>query len=454
MRDDTPVPSLQRKMHMNVLFVYTNIDGFHFDNYHFGLGSLVSVTKNADHETKVLVLTEADHILEYKDELQAFQPDVVGFSSVSSQYVFIKKLAKMTKEFSSDIITVCGGVHPTLSADSLLECDSLDGLFRGESELSFVEFLGRIQSGQDYSGTENFAYVADGQVVSNPMKPLIQDLDILPDPDKDTYPYHASSIVTTGAAPFFFTRGCPFTCTYCFNQHFADLYDRKRNFPRFRSAEKCIQEIERVMEKYHEDIRYVFIGDDIFGPNDAWRNEFCSKYKERVLGKYKKRFMILMRVEMCQKVDLPRLLKDSGCFRVFFGVESGDERQRKEVLDRRMSDDPIIRAFDLVRSVGLETLAVNIIGFPEETEDMIKKTVDLNRRLKPTISGVNIFYPYRGTELGDRCFQERLVDLEKFETFSKERRESVLSFPEEHHGMLMHYYQNWSRLRGVWNTER
>ena len=77
---------------------------------------------------------------------------------------------------------------------------------------------------------------------------------------------------------------------------------------------------------------------------------------------------------------------------------------------------------------------------------MIKKTVKLNRILRPTTSGVNIFYPYKGTPLGDKCFSDDLVDLEKFATFSAERRDSVLKFPEKHLNLLLAYQRDWDGL--------
>ena len=105
--------------------------------------------------------------------------------------------------------------------------------------------------------------------------------------------------------------------------------------------------------------------------------------------------------------------------------------------------------------MGLETLAVNIIGFPDETEEMIKRTIKLNKILKPTTSAVNVFYPYKGTELGDKCFKENLVDLERFETFDNERRESILNFSEDHHKMIMSYYNNWDKLiQPIWAKQR
>ena len=437
---------------MKVLFIYTNIDGFHYDNYHFGLATLVSVTKNLGHDTEVFILTKREDYAIFATKINDFKPDIVGFSSVSSQYMFVKDLAKMAKNILPNIITIAGGVHPTLSPDSLLETNFIDGFLMGESELALEEFLYKIDNGLPYKDTDNFAYVKDGKVIRNKLKKLVEDLDTLPIPDKDIYPYYRHSIKHTRQAPFFFTRGCPYTCTYCMNQSFADLYNRKRNYPRHRSVEPCIQEIEQVVEKYHKEIDYVFIGDDIFGPNFEWRKEFCDQYKERIWNKYNMKFMVLLRVEMCKNEKLLKVLKDAGAFRIFFGVESGDEAQRREVLDRQMTDETIYKAFANCHKNGLETLAVNIIGFPDETEEMIKRTVSLNRSLGMTHSGVNVFYPYRGTPLGDFCFENDLVDLDKFNSFSNERRESVLRFSKERNKMIMKYYNNWdSYVHPFWS---
>ena len=438
-------PNLKCKP-LKVLYVFTNIDGMHYDNYHFGLATLVSVTKNLGHDVQLSLLSNREHYSDYSKIIKEFKPDVVGFSAVSSQFPFCKELAQIAKDNLPNVITIAGGVHPTLSPDSLLDGDSIDGFIRGEAEEAIVDFLINVSNGLDYKKTDNYAYVENGKVVSNELKPLVKDLDELPLPDKEIYPYYENTIKLIGSAPFFFTRGCPYTCTYCMNQSFADLYGRKRNFPRYRSPESCIQEIEDVVVRHHKDIEYIFIGDDIFGPNLKWRKEFCDKYKERILQKFGTKFMVLLRVEMCQNDETLKALKDAGAFRIFFGVESGDEAQRREVLDRKMTDKTITTAFDNCHKNGLETLAVNIIGFPGETEEMIKSTVKLNRELKMSSSGVNIFYPYHGTPLGDHCFENDLVDIDKFNNFSMERRESTLKFSKEHEDMIMRYFNNWDNL--------
>ena len=440
---------------MKILFVYTNINGFHYDNYHFGVGSLVQTVLDKGHDVNVKILLSKGEYIEFENEIQKNTPDLICFTAVSSQFPHIKDLASIAKKFSSGIITICGGVHPTLAPEEILNSKDLDYFIRGEGELALTEFLRRIEAGVDYFDSPNLCFEKDGNLVKNELLPLVKNLDELPIPNKTLYPYYESSILKTRTAPFFFTRGCPFTCTYCFNQYWANIYNRSRNYPRFRSAEICIQEIEQVASKYNKEIDFLFIGDDIFGANGKWRQEFCEKYYERIYKKYNLKYMILMRVEMCTTGKLLKMLKDSGCFRIFFGVESGDEEQRQEVLDRKMSDSTIIKAFDMCRKMGLETLAVNIIGFPDETEEMIKQTIKLNQILKPTISAVNVFYPYQGTELGDKCFKENLVDLKRFETFDNERRESVLNFSEDHHKMIMSYYNNWEKLvQPIWAKQR
>ena len=433
---------------MNVLFVYPNINGFHYDNYHFGLASLVSITRREKHNVKVVIISEKSEYNHLLDEVESFKPVVIGFSSVSSQFNYVKGMAALIKELFPSITIICGGVHPTINADALLEAENINGFFVGESELSIIEFLNKIEKGESFKETDNFAYVQDGKVVRNKLKNLLEDLDLLPHPDKEIYPYK-KTIMDLGYAPFFFARGCPYMCTYCSNHALAKLYGRKRNYPRFRSSETCILEIEEVMEKYGKLIEFVWIMDDIFGLNNKWREEFCEKYKSRI----KKKFMILIRVEMAND-SLFDMLRDAGCFRVFFGVESGNEKVRSEIMGRKMSNEEIINAFDLCHKHGLETLAVNIIGVPGESEKEILDTVKLNRRLRPTASGVNIFYPYKGTELGDKCFKEGLVDEERLLNFSNERRETVLRYSKKHKKMLSYYYRNWEILIDPYNIKQ
>ena len=149
-----------------------------------------------------------------------------------------------------------------------------------------------------------------------------------------------------------------------------------------------------------------------------------------------------------------RLLKAAGCYRISIGVESGNDHIRNDVMNRKMSREQIVNAFALAHARGIETMAINMMGLPGETDEMIWDTIRLNRQIKPTFSGVNIFYPYRGTKLGDRCFDEGLVDERRYRNFSNERRESVLNFPEAHRRKLTNYHRHWESLVYPWSVKR
>ena len=95
---------------MKVLFVYPNINGFHNDNYHFGLASLVSVTRKEKHNVKVVIISKRSEYNHLLDEVKSFKPVVIGFSSVSSQFYHVKEMATLMKEAFPSSIIICGGV--------------------------------------------------------------------------------------------------------------------------------------------------------------------------------------------------------------------------------------------------------------------------------------------------------------------------------------------------------
>ncbi len=109
---------------MNILFVYTNIKGFikgfHEDIYSFGLASIVSIAKKHNYNTKVVLVKKQDEYQSVLDEIHSFKPELVAFTSVSSQFIYVKDLAARIKSVFPSITSVCGGIHPTLFPECLL----------------------------------------------------------------------------------------------------------------------------------------------------------------------------------------------------------------------------------------------------------------------------------------------------------------------------------------------
>ncbi|MGZ5500060.1 MAG: B12-binding domain-containing radical SAM protein [Methylobacter sp.] len=423
---------------MRVLFVYTNVNGFHENCYSPGLAYVVSSTRANGHITELVIIrSKEDYLLAIK-EVENFKPHVVGFSAVSSQFGVVKEIAALIKKHDENIITVCGGVHPTIYPNCILEAKSLDGIFIGESEIAFVEFLHKLENSIPYNTTDNFAYVFENKLIRNKLKPLIIDLDVLPYPDKDVYSYQ-EAVREAGAAPFFFSRGCPYLCTYCCNHAIANAYNLNHNKTRYRSAKSSVNEIEDALAIY--PMETITIRDDIFGLNKKWCRDFCSEYKIRI----GKPFSVFSRVDVVNE-EYVQQLKEAGCSRITFAIESGNEYMLNEIMNRNLSINQMIKAFDLVNRAGLQTTAINLIGIPGETEDMIWDTIKLNRIVNPTTSRVNIFYPYKGTVLGDKCFTDKLVLEDIYEDFYNERRDSVLNFSAEYKAKLIYVREHWESL--------
>ncbi len=432
---------------MKVLFIYSNVNGFHENCYSPGLAYIVSITRKSGFESKVLIVRNKNDYLRVKNLVRTYRPRIIGFTAVSSQFSTITELARLVKNVDERIITVCGGVHPTIYPECLLEEDSLDGVFIGESEHAFVEFLQRIDASLPYESTDNFAYVKNGKIIRNPLKPLITNLDELPYPDKKIYPYK-EAIAAAGYAPFVFSRGCPYLCTYCCNHAIANRYGLSKNKMRCRSVESSIREIEEALTIV--EMNRIVIRDDIFGLDRGWMKEFCQSYKKRI----NQPFSVFSRADIIDD-EYAQLLKEAGCSTIAIAIESGNDYIRNNVMNKNISKNQIKRSFEISRKHGLETTGINLIGVPNETEEMIWETILFNRSINPTNSRANIFHPYKGTKLGDYCFTKGLVDISLINNFTNERRESVLTFPQEHRNKLIYYQKNWQNcVYGNWDYPR
>ena len=428
---------------MKVLFVYTNVNGEHADSFADGIAVIMAVTKKAGHNIKDIQIFEKSQYPSIDKAVKEFKPDVVGFTSVSSQFSVVCELASQVKKISPKTINVCGGVHTTLYPQCVLESKDLDAVFIGDAEYPFLDFLEKIENNKSWKDCDNIAYNDNGKMKKNKLRPLLNDkeLELLPHPERPLGSYD-DTLKKIGIAPFHFTRGCPFTCSYCSNIGIAKVYGNTRYNIRQASPEYAIQEIEETIKKFPSigPVYKVFLTDDIFGLNKKWRREFLALYRKRI----KIPFYCLLRCDVVTE-DTMQDLASGYCALIMFGVESGNDYIRNNVMSRDMPRETIIRAFKLAKKYKVRTTAINIIGVPGETKEMLMDTVNLNREIQPDFSGVNIFYPYRGTPLGDKSFKDGLVNIEKFNDLTNERRESVMNYSQEWLNTLTYYKENWEK---------
>jgi len=406
-------------MQMRVLLIYPDLETT--VSYSFGVGIIVAFLKEHGHKVKVIHLNEEiGYRFNYqriRKDIESFNPDLIGFSSTSNQFKFVKKLAPLVKK-DFNVPIVCGGVHATSAPEGVITEEAIDFICVGEGEYAFLELVDNLERGKDVSNIENIWLKSNGAIIRNQLRAPIKDLDALPFADRKEVDHKRIVEISRGWANILVSRGCPYRCTYCINYTYFDLYGNKYTV-RFRSVDNVLKEIELLLKD--PNVKMINFNDDTFTINNEWVLEFCEKYAK----KFKVPFACNTRVTNFN-AGIAKALKKAGCQEVKIGLESGSQRIRKEILNRHMSDELIIKAFDIAKQAGLRCWAFTMIGIPTETKDDVVKTVELLAKIRPYIIRCSIFYPFKGTKIYDYCVEHNLIDKEKEGKYSNYFEESIL----------------------------
>lgn len=367
---------------MRVLFIYPNQTGQ--IACQLGIGYLSSILKEAGHKTDLFdttyLLYESFEIIKKRlfDKINKFHPDLIAFSCRSLEFSFAKKIAEVIKtKYKCKIIF--GGTHSTIQPDEVLESEAIDYICVGEGEKASLEFVDNLNSDKKI----NNIWTKERRT---PLNPLIQDLDSIPFPDRGIFkiPDKKNNILIT-------SRGCPHNCTYCHNHVLRKMYKGEK-YVRFRKIDMVLDEIKELISNYNLD--YMFFCDDCFTSNKERVIEFCERYRSR----FKVPFTCEVRAENIDR-DVAIALKKANCIEAKIGIETGNEKLRKDVLKKFVSDKQIKEAFKICKEVGLKTYANNMIGLPFETEKTILQTFELNREVKPDGYQFSILCPFKGTDI-------------------------------------------------------
>lgn len=417
---------------MRVLFIYSdvNVKGG-AKSYHFGLGILSAVLKEKGHDTKLYYMFDKFDIAPLIEMIEDFKPSLIAATSDSSQFRYIQKIFKETEPFG--IFTVCGGPHVSLNPRSLEETEGLSAICIGEGEGAILELVDSLENGKDLREIRNLCIKSDGGIIRNPMRQFIQNLDSLPFCDREIFDYQSVIDSDYDRAVFMLSRGCPYRCTYCSNHALREL--QQGPYVRFRSVESSIAEIKSVLSRYR--VRSIFLADDVFTLNKEFVKKFCERYKKEVGIP----FEVTTRVETASE-DMFGWLKDAGCTRVAMGIESGNEWLRQNILNRKMTNEQIIKAFRLAKEAGLKTKSYNIVGFPGETEEMFEDTVRLNAEINPDSHVCYIFNPYPGTKLHGYSLEKGYFSDTPVEFVS--RTDTPLNLPTFSRENILKAYRNFS----------
>lgn len=354
---------------------------------HMGPMYLSAILKRNNHDCDVFIQGYDGDIVEKTIEAK---PDLVAFSCTTGQHKWASKIAKKIKE-KYQVLIMMGGPHPTYFPE-VINDSNIDIICRGEGEYAFLELANALRDKKNITRIKNLWVKKGGKIYKNNLRPLNQNLDELPFPDRTLYYAKYNFLKKNPRKSFLTTRGCPFDCTFCHNHSLKKIYGDKRHYVRRRSVEKVIEEILEVKSKYPLEV--VYLMDDTFILDHAWVKKFLKLYKEKV----KLPFTCLVRAGLITG-DLIKKMSLAGCKRTFFSIETGNEHLRNKILKKGITNKQIIYAAKLMKKYKIKFKGYNMLGLPGETLEDAFLTIKLNRKIKTDYPVCTILQPYPQTEL-------------------------------------------------------
>lgn len=366
-----------------------------------GIRTISSVLKKQGHDVKIIFLKfSEDYTKFYSRNVlnQIFRlskgSDLIGLNSFASTAPRAEQVIKYLKQTLPNIPLVWGGIHATISPEQCVKHCNIVAV--GEAEEAIVELANAIEQNKPINKIQNIWIKENNSIIKNPVRPLIDNLDELPQVDydiNDHYILENNKLIKfreedLGGAIFFLTgRGCPYGCAYCSNDLLNKLYTGKRkSIVRYHSPEYIINQILNLKSRF-KTLTYFDIRDDTFSlrPLDEIKL-FCKLYREKV----NMRFKCLGDPKTISDEKVKQLV-DAGCTDIIIGIQ-GVERVNREIYHRFQTDEQVLRASKILNkykdrlAVMYDVITSNPYEKPEDIINMIRL---LQKIPKPYFLSVN-----------------------------------------------------------------
>lgn len=410
---------------MNILLIeppFARFMGFYRFFFPFALSSLSAHLKkqghnvliyDADHAESPVDMTSTDLLnvfSRYLDGIQDtdheiwseservmtdFQPDLIGITYLSTKKGAVEFLTRQAKQLFPEVPVVLGGSHASFLPQASLSQTGADFVVTGEGEETFAELIrgleDRSRSLHDIPGL--VFRIPSGRFVTTPTRPLIEDMDSLPFPDRESL-YRLDSYRPDDMGMIMTSRGCPFNCTFC-----SSLWERRA---RFRSVTHILAEIEYLVERF--GVRSIYFKDDTFTLNKRFVFAFCDALQRRGLDI---RWECLTRIELVDE-ELILRMREAGMFNLKIGIETGSERLLR-ATNKNISLSQIREGAEVLNRLGQTWSAFFMLGYPDETESEMRMSRDLIEEIRPTYVSMSVLVPYPGCATYDELEKQGIL---------------------------------------------
>ena len=348
------------------------------------------------------------------ERAQRFAPDVVGMTVLTPSAPTCEALTRMIRAALPGVKIVWGGVHADVFAKDILRNGAADFVVHHDGEDTVVELVQALADGQtDLGHVDGLTWSNGGDPVTNKTRALRRDLDSLPYPAWDLFPYHRYGLlpfadVDKPVLTMTGSRGCPYRCDYCSLLHSGKVYRR-------RDPVKIVDEYEHLVDRY--GVKQIGFVDPIFPLVIKDLRPLCE---EMIARKLDQRCVWLSETR-ADRLDEEtcRLMYAGGCRRVLMGIESGVDMLLGNV-NKNLTTEKVRWGVENARKAGLQTVGLFMIGMPGETPEMTRETIEFAVDLDLDFAKFAITVPFPGSKLFEDQWQKTLFrdDWENYTTFN------------------------------------
>lgn len=378
-----------------------------------GLACVAAPLLKAGHKVRMLDLNLSDDPDILRKVVARFRPDYAGITSTTPLIKKAYLIAKEIKRIDKRIVIVAGGPHPSAMPEETLKESEIDCTVIGEGDFTLKSI---VENGFS-PAIPNICYKEDGEVIKSLDRQFIEDLDILPFPAYELFDIkrYSQPQISSRRKPLGYietSRGCYAKCIFCNkNVHGFKV--------RVKSAGRVVDEMEWMLKLGFREIHII---DDTFTADMKRAYSICEEMLRRGLKFpwYPRGGIRVDRVSL----ELLKMMKKAGCYRIPFGIESGNQRVI-DVIDKRIKLEQAEKAVREAKEAGLETECYFMLGLPTETEEDIQKSIDFAIKLDPDYVKFAIAIPLPGTPMFNRMLAEGRIktkDWSKY-TFSTSPKE-------------------------------
>ncbi len=336
---------------------------------------------------------------EYATIINKRKPDVIGLRCLTISSNQTHQAARIAREKTNALI-IAGGPYASSSPEKVVLDPNIDVAVIGEGELTFEAIIEHILDGADnWNSITGLCFLHNGKPQRTMIRPLIDDLTLLPIPDYDAVDLNqfeglpGFSISSGKRALIQFSRGCPYTCAYCHEI-------MKKKF-RVRPAKLVMSEILELY--YKHGIRDFVFADDLFNLDTKNAEKFLKMIINESI-KIRLFFPNGLRGDIITP-SLIDLLTEAGMVEVNYALETGSPKMQKQIK-KNLSIPKLINAVNYTTSKDVTVGLFLMMGFPDETEEEAEQTIDTLKKMPMVhFTYLNMVKLYEGTPLYQRAIE-------------------------------------------------